>query len=103
MRVNGGDFMCRVEERGGFLYVKGNSLVNITGGFFTNNLATRRGGVVYCNGGEDGSEGVGSKLNIEGGEFVNNTGLEVGGAISAWGSSTVVNITGGFFSNNTAK
>lgn len=46
MRVDGGDFMCRVDERGGFLYVEEFSVVTITGGLFANNMATRRAGAV---------------------------------------------------------
>ncbi|CAN0375286.1 unnamed protein product, partial [Hapterophycus canaliculatus] len=45
----------------------------------------------------------GSKVTIEGGTFRDNQALELGGAIVAWGNPTVVNITGGLFSNNTAK
>lgn len=51
---------------------------------------------LYC-------EGPRSSVTIEGGTFRDNRGLEVGGAIVAWGDSTVVNITGGQFTNNTAK
>lgn len=51
---------------------------------------------VYCEGGV-------SAVAIEGGAFRDNRALEVGGAIAAWGDSTVVEITGGQFTNNTAK
>ncbi|CAM9217775.1 unnamed protein product, partial [Laminaria digitata] len=100
VRVDGGDFMCRVDQRGGFLYIEEFSVVTITEGLFANNMATRRAGAIYCSGANGGG---GSKLNVEGGVFVNNTALELGGAITAWGDTTVVNITGGLFTNNTAK
>ncbi|CAN0047697.1 unnamed protein product, partial [Ectocarpus fasciculatus] len=45
----------------------------------------------------------GSQVTIEGGTFRDNRALELGGAFVAWGKPTVLTITGGFFSNNTAK
>ena len=42
-------------------------------------------------------------MTIEGGTFRNNSALELGGAVVAWGTTTVVTITGGEFINNTAK
>lgn len=62
---------------------------------------------MYCSG---DFLGFGSaKCAITGGTFTNNQALELGGAVVAWGTTTggptptVVNITGGLFSNNTAK
>lgn len=52
---------------------------------------------VYCS-------GIGqSNFTIRGGTFRDNTASEYGGAISAWGLSTVVEVTGGTFANNSAK
>ncbi len=45
----------------------------------------------------------GSAVTIEGGTFSDNRALELGGAFVAWGEPTVLTITGGSFSNNTAK
>lgn len=56
---------------------------------------------VYCSG--DSFDLGGSKVTIEGGTFRDNQALELGGAVVAWGTPTVVTITGGSFSNNTAK
>lgn len=56
---------------------------------------------VYCAGESSGLGGA--KVTIEGGTFSNNQALELGGAVSAWGSVTVVIITGGVFKDNTAK
>ncbi|CAN0523909.1 unnamed protein product, partial [Scytosiphon promiscuus] len=70
--------MCRVDQRGGFVYVEEFSHMTITGGRIADNVATRRGGACYCSGEDDFG---GSNLNIEGGVFVNNTALELGGAI----------------------
>lgn len=44
----------------------------------------------------------GSAVAIGGGTFTDNRALEHGGAIVAWGTSTVVSITGGAFRNNFA-
>lgn len=44
----------------------------------------------------------GATLTIVGGAFRNNIARESGGLIAATASSTVVEITGGIFSNNTA-
>ncbi|CAN0541769.1 unnamed protein product, partial [Scytosiphon promiscuus] len=44
----------------------------------------------------------GATLTIAGGTFRNNIAWESGGLIAATASSTVVEITGGIFSNNTA-
>ncbi|CAN0514801.1 unnamed protein product, partial [Scytosiphon promiscuus] len=76
MVINGGVFTCRTCSRGGFLYAGDNTTVKITGGLFSNNLATRRGGAIYCSG-----NGV-SDISIEGGTFRGNSALEAGGVIS---------------------
>lgn len=42
-------------------------------------------------------------VNIEGGTFSDNTALEHGGALVAWGTGTVLTVTGGLFRSNTAE
>lgn len=42
-------------------------------------------------------------VSISGGTFSNNEAKELGGAVVAWGETTLVNITGGVFVNNTAR
>lgn len=62
---------------------------------------------MYCSGDFFGFGS--SHCAITGGTFADNIALELGGALVAWGTTTggltptVVNITGGVFSNNTAK
>lgn len=56
---------------------------------------------VYCSG--DSADLGGSQVTINGGIFRSNTAEELGGVLVAWGSTTVVTITGGSFSENRAK
>lgn len=58
---------------------------------------------MYCSGGKAEENLTGSAVTISGGTFEDNKANELGGAISAWGSTTVVVITGGLFNNNTAR
>lgn len=44
--VTGGEFTCRANRKGGFLFTGDESSARITGGLMANNLAARRGGAV---------------------------------------------------------
>lgn len=46
INIFGGNFMCRVTSRGGFLRAEDRSSVSITGGVVENNVAERRAGAV---------------------------------------------------------
>ncbi|CAN0033660.1 unnamed protein product [Ectocarpus fasciculatus] len=83
---------------GGCLYVSGVAVVNNGTIMITNE--GKYGGCICESGGFDLG---GSQVTIEGGTFRDNRALELGGAFVAWGKPTVLTITGGFFSNNTAK
>ena len=46
VNVDGGDFMCRSTERGGFLFAGDRARAKVTGGLVAKNVAVRRGGAV---------------------------------------------------------
>ncbi|CAN0013328.1 unnamed protein product, partial [Ectocarpus sp. 6 AP-2014] len=93
------DILCTENTatgHGGCLYVAGGGVVNNGTVMITNE--GKYGGCIW-----DSFDLGGSQVTVEGGRFTDNRALELGGAFVAWGTPTVLTITGGFFSNNTAK
>ncbi|WP_409199583.1 beta strand repeat-containing protein [Methanobrevibacter sp. DSM 116169] len=121
--INNGTFKDNTASLGGTVIFNAGSTSNsvtINNGNFTNNKATKQGSIVYSqlaqltvNGGyysyntagDDGglfySSGPGTILNITGGTFSNNKASKQGGALMT-ASGAILNVTGGTFINNTA-
>ena len=79
---------------GGAIAADGGAVVNVSGGVISGNKAELNGGAIYLK--------AKSQLNITGGNINANTAEKNGGAVAATGNGTVITMTNGRITGNSA-